>query len=839
VTQLPHEESGYYAEDAAAESLREGPGTCIGPYELVRQIGEGGFGVVFLAEQEKPVARRVALKIIKLGMDTQQVVARFEQERQALAILDHPNIARVIDAGATETGRPYFVMDYVEGAPIGEYCDKQRLSIDERLALFEQVCVAVQHAHTKGIIHRDIKPSNVLIAQQDGRPQAKVIDFGIAKATSAKLSDQTVYTEEQQVIGTLQYMSPEQAEGSLDIDTRTDVYSLGVLLYELLTGSTPFDVKALRSVIFSDIQRMIREVDPPKPSTRLRESAAALVDIAARRRTEPARIGSILRGELDWIAMKALEKERERRYETADALALDVRRYLRGEAVAAAPPSRLYQLKKFVRRHRVTVTAAAAVAAALLIGVIGFAWLAQVAREQRDLARDAGLAESEQRKTADLQRALADEQRDRAVKAEAQTSRRAAELELVSNFQAAMLAQVDTAAAGRSLTADVTTKLAAALAETDLSASERAARLQEFTGLWGRVNATDAARDLIDRTILQPAAAAIDKQFQDQPLVAAQLRQTLATRYKELGLYDAALPLQQSALATRRSLLGNEHVDTLHSINDCGDVLQLRGEWPAAEELLREALDGLSRVVGNEHPDTILSIANVAMVLGAQGKAEEAEPYFREAVKLGRGVLGAEHDTTLTALSNYGNFLRGQNKLAEAEPLLRECYELSRRVRGPEHLRTLYAANSLGLVLVMRRKLDEGAEYWRETLAIGRRVLGEEHPDTLVFLANMGGLLLDLRKPDEAEPLYRETLEKFRRLLGPDHPNSIQSLRNLGIACSDLNLMDEAESLFREAFERSRRVLGAEHQQTRLAIQALAQALRKQGKTEEAAALTR
>ena len=369
-----------------AGPLREGPGTKIGPYKLLQAIGEGGFGSVFMAEQTAPVQRKVALKIIKLGMDTRQVVARFEQERQALAMMDHPNIARVLDAGATDTGRPYFVMELVKGDPIVEYCDKNNLNIEGRLELFAQVCNAVQHAHTKGIIHRDIKPSNILVSTQDGRPNTKVIDFGIAKATASKLTEKTLFTEHRQLIGTPEYMSPEQAEGNLDIDTRTDVYSLGVLLYELLTGTTPFGGGDLRSAGYAEIQRIIREVEPPKPSTRISSNTDTIASVAARRHTEPRKLGTLIRGELDWIVMRAMEKDRQRRYETANGLAMDIKRYLAGEAVVAAPPSTAYRMRKFIRRNRVVVSAASAVAAALLLGMVAFAWQAKIASQQRDRA---------------------------------------------------------------------------------------------------------------------------------------------------------------------------------------------------------------------------------------------------------------------------------------------------------------------------------------------------------------------------------------------------------------------------------------------------------------------
>ena len=365
--------------------VSEGPRSKIGRYKLLEQIGEGGFGVVFMAEQEEPVRRLVALKIIKLGMDTRQVVARFEAERQALALMDHPSVAKVLDGGATETGRPYFVMELVKGVPITEYCDKNNLPISARLDLFSQVCHAVQHAHQKGLIHRDIKPSNVIVSTQDDRSVAKVIDFGVAKAMQARLTEKTLFTEFQQLIGTPAYMSPEQAEGSLDIDTRSDVYSLGVLLYELLTGSPPFDPKLLRSQPFAEMQRIIREVEPPTPSTRLGDLSDTLPAVAAQRAVEPRKLAAMLRGELDWVVMKCLEKDRKRRYESASALAADVARYLGDEPVAACPPSAAYRLRKFVRRNKAAVTAAGAisVAALLLVGAVGWAVRDRAAREAK------------------------------------------------------------------------------------------------------------------------------------------------------------------------------------------------------------------------------------------------------------------------------------------------------------------------------------------------------------------------------------------------------------------------------------------------------------------------
>src|SRR2546425_3411062 len=402
-----HETAGGFLADSkrdesAALTLKEGDR--IGRYKLLQPVGEGGCGVVYMAEQTEPVRRRVALKVIKLGMDTKQVIARFEAERQALALMDHPNIAKVLDAGATEAGRPYFVMELVRGIKITEFCDEKSVPTADRLRLFTQVCQAIQHAHQKGLIHRDIKPSNILVTVNDGVPVPKIIDFGIAKATAGPLTDKTFFTAFEQFIGTPAYMSPEQAEmTSLDIDTRTDIYSLGVLLYELLTGRPPFDPSELLQSGLDEMRRTIREKEPDRPSTRLSTMAEGeLTTVAKHRHTEAPRLIHLVRGDLDWIVMKCLEKDRARRYETANGLASDIQRHLNNEPVVARPPSTLYRIEKLVRRNRLAFTAAALVALALVLGIVASTWQAIRATRFRQQAQGEALANRQNLYAADM-----------------------------------------------------------------------------------------------------------------------------------------------------------------------------------------------------------------------------------------------------------------------------------------------------------------------------------------------------------------------------------------------------------------------------------------------------
>ncbi|TVQ60959.1 MAG: serine/threonine protein kinase [Phycisphaerales bacterium] len=791
--------------------VQEGPGTTIGPYRLLELLGEGGFGSVYMAEQRFPVDRKVAIKIIKLGMDTRQIIARFEAERQALAMMDHPNIAKVFDAGATESGRPYFVMDLVKGEPISKFCDTHAMDIGERLSLFGQVCRAVQHAHSKGIIHRDLKPSNILVSMQDARPLARVIDFGIAKTTQARLTEKTLFTEHRQLIGTPEYMSPEQADGDLDIDTRSDIYALGVLLYELLTGSTPFSAKELRSAAYGEMQRIIREVDPPKPSTRLSQSASGVASVAAARKIEPGRLHALIRGDLDWIVMKSLEKNRTRRYETASGLAADIERYLNGEAVLAAPPSRSYQLRKFVRRNWVNVSAASAVMVALLIGVVGFAWQAK----------------------------LVGAQRDRAVLAEAVSERRADELQAVSDFQSQMLSQVDAAAAGLRLTEDARERFDAALINAGIPEAERGVQSAAFANGWARLNATDIALQLIDSTILTPALSEIDRQFADQPLVQAKLLGAIAERYGDLGLIDSAWDACQRQVELLRASVGEDHPDTIKARIHEYRLLDDRGGSAEAEINLRGLLDKHLDRLGADHALMLSASSQLGSALSNQARYIESEAVFREVLEDQRRILGDDHRLTMLAMSNIASVLRDQGRYSDAEPLEREVLERRRRLLGDDHAETIQSQRNFAALLLQQGKLTEAEEVGVLAVESARRVLGSLHPTTLAVIGNLAATMSRNGKMEEAEVLQRDVLKQSEAVLGSDHPNTINAMSNLATFLIPLERFEEAERLCRAALDARLRLLGRNHPSTLISYNVMGFLMQRQNRPAEAVVFLR
>ena len=764
---------------SAFEDLVEIPiGESIGPFKLLDKLGEGGFGVVYLAEQSSPVKRRVALKLIKAGMDTKAVIARFEAERQALAIMDHPGIARVYEAGVTEAGRPYFVMEHVQGEPISTYCDRHRLTTEERLELFKKVCDAVQHAHTKGIIHRDLKPSNILVSvNQSDVPQSKIIDFGIAKATSQQLSEHTVYTQQGQLIGTPEYMSPEQAEmTNVDIDTRTDIYSLGIILYELLAGKLPFDGGSLRLAPMNEIQRIIREQDPPRPSTRL--SSLDNIDastIAASRRSRIGELTSKLRKELEWIPLKAIRKNRTERYETAKALGDDVERYLRGEALEAGPESRLYRFSKAVRRNKGPVTAAALIVLVLVAGIVGMAIIANYAAEQAAIA-------SKNAHTATINMELA--------------QRRSDQLQAVADFQAKQLAEIDVSTMGASLRRRIL---------QDMGIQPSVAAGMDFAG---------AALELLDEQVFTRTYSAINEQFEDQPLVRAQLLDSLGVTLIGVGLLEDAEQPLETAVQLRREWLGDEHEDTIRSIGNMGKLLIEQGRLEEAATYCSKALENARSVLGDQDPVTLEAINDMGLVLVYQGRFDEALPYWTDAMEGRRKVLGDRHPETLISIHNMGGLLHATGMYEQARDQFMEVLNVRRELLGDDHADTLISIGSVGSLLASMGLFDEARALQLEALQTSRRTLGNEHPYTLTAINNMGNMLTDQGLFEEAMPYYSEALETRRRVLGDEHPSTLNSINNMGYLLNALDRHDEALPYYTEALSTSRRVLGAEHPDT-------------------------
>jgi serine/threonine protein kinase/tetratricopeptide (TPR) repeat protein len=657
-----------------AERAVERPGTVVGPYKLLEQIGEGAFGVVFLAEQQQPLRRKVALKVLKPGMDSAQVIARFDVERQALALMDHPNIAKVLDGGETPAGRPYLVMDLVKGVRITEYCDQNQLTAPERLKLFVTVCQAVQHAHQKGIIHRDLKPSNVLVSRHDATPVVKVIDFGIAKALGQQLTDRTLFTGFTQLIGTPLYMSPEQAGMSdLDVDTRSDIYSLGVLLYELLTGTTPFDRERLKQAGYDELRRIIREEEPPKPSTRINTLDQAATTVAANRKSDPRRLSQLFRGELDWVVMKCLEKDRNRRYETASGLARDVERYLHDEPVQACPPSAWYRLRKFARRYKGSVLAAGLVVLALVGGVIGTSiGLVHADKARQREAQQRRIAEDREAET----RAVLEFVEGKifaAARPEGQEGGLGHDVKLRKALEEA-LPFVDKSFPNQPL---VEARLRQTLGTSFAYLGEWKTAEEQFT----------KARDLYE---LHRGA--------DHPDTLKSMND-LARSYFRLRKYDEALELRQHIVELRSRSLGPDHPDTLQSKNNLANSYARVRKFDKALELHTETLELRKDKLGNNHKDTLQSMHNVANCYAALGQTREALKRHKETLALRQKNLVPNHPDTLRSMNNVAFLYSALGQDAEALNYYDRTLTGRRDKLGLTHPDTLESMNALAWVL--------------------------------------------------------------------------------------------------------------------------------------------
>ncbi len=829
------------ADAADAPRPDEDVGAVIGPYRLIGRLGRGGMGDVFLAEQSEPIRRRVALKVIKQGMDTRAVVARFEAERQALALMDHPCIAKVLDAGATDRGRPYFVMEHVEGLPITDHCNRRGLSTRARLELFVRVCEGVQHAHQKAVIHRDLKPSNILVAEVDGKPLPKIIDFGVAKATTQRLTEMTVHTQLGQLVGTPEYMSPEQAAaGDEDIDTRADVYALGVVLYELLAGALPFDARQMRKAGYDAIRRLIIEQDPPRPSTRLSTLGEHATAVAQARGTAPARLRGELRGDLDWITMKALEKDRSRRYETANGLAADIRRHLQNEPVTAGPPSRGYRLRKLVRRNRGVFTALAVIAVVMVAATIVSA--AMYAREQRA----SRLARREATRAAQVSRFMGemltgvgphvargrDTELLRAILADTE-KRLSAELADEPDVEAALRLQL-------SHTYRQMNDWEAAAAQLERVKQLQAARgvaspgpapvaMAEGTLAWNRGDLPAAESQYRQALAAMAGAADVDS------LAWAEANVHLGNVIVQMGRHDEADSLLHAGLAVyrRRAPAGDGIAVALNSLGNLG---RYQGDLEASESRYREALDIHRRVLGEDHPYVATDLHNLGRLLEARGKTQEAEPLLLDALATLDKVHAGPHADKAVVMRSVAEFYLNQQRPDKADSLVNAAWLMTRGLYGDDAVETRRARVAVGELLQRSGRAAEAEAHFAAMLPQARaRATADPGllPDLLSRLATARSRQ---GRDREALPAFREAIELYTALQGAEHPNTLL-VRNDCARCLS-NLGDYAAALeqLQAVLAARERVLGPSHPETAITRADLGRALWRLDRLEEAAA---
>jgi len=777
----------------------ERAGDTIDRYTLVELIGEGGFGSVFRAQQLQPVKREVALKVLKAGMDTRAVLARFDTERQTLARMDHPGIARVLDAGSTPGGRPYFVMDLVRGEPLNRYADEHCLDIDDRLRLFVEVCRAVQHAHQKGVIHRDLKPSNILVEEHEGRPLPRVIDFGIAKATSDDSGERSLATQQGQLIGTPEYMSPEQASGATaDIDTRTDVYSLGVLLYELLTGSLPFEPGTLRSKGLAEMQALIRNTDPPRPTQRLSALGSDALDAAARRRATDGRsLRRRIQGDLEWIVLRATEKLPARRYGSPADLAADIERHLAHQPVLAGPPGAGYRLAKFVRRHRVPVVAGAAIVAAITIGLV---------------AASVGFVRAQR-------------ERDRAV-AEADKAER------VSAFLNDLLASVNPDDQGGStisvqaLLDDAVERLRSpALADQP----EARARLHETVGK------AYTALGRYDHAVAELGLAlAIVERQSPGTLRHAELLEACATVHVSRNEHQQAESLYLRALDIRRALPGGADDPGPSYPDSIASVYYFTGRYAEAEAYYRRLIAAAERTPGANANHLANALSGLGSTLEALGRIPEAIEEHQRALAVYRALYPQGSTVIASTLNDLGNTLEAAGLYDRAISAHREALDIRRRLLDANHPETGTTLNNLGLVLIRVGKHEEAESMLREALRIREAALPSPHFATAATRNNLALALARQLKFDDAIPLFESAYREGLRALPANHLFPPVVLGNKGDALAKCGRTSEAEGALQLAYQSLAAVAGESHQRTRIVAGYLAELFAATSRPQEA-----
>jgi serine/threonine protein kinase len=834
-----------------------------GRYKLRQEIGEGGMGSVYLAEQTQPVKRKVALKLIKAGMDSRTVLARFESERQALALMDHPNIARVLDAGTTESGHPFFVMDLVKGIPLTDYCDQHCLDLLQRLTLFRQICSAVQHAHQKGIIHRDLKPSNILVECHDGHPVPKVIDFGLAKATSGlRLSEQSLFTAFGTVAGTPLYMAPEQAAfNALDVDTRADIYALGVILYELLTGSTPIKRETFQKAALAEMLRVIREVEPPTPSSRI-STSQGLPTIAASRQIEPARLGRYVRGDLDWIVMKALAKERQRRYESPIAFANDIERFLAHEPVSAGPPTAAYRIKKFIRRYRPQVIAASLLLLVLVGGVVGTTLGLIEARKQQRIAH------AESLKTEEARNAEATERRE--------AEHRLAQVEKANDILGSIFKDLNPLSAekdGKPLIAllgehlDQATAqiegdvigdpLAVAQMQYSLGRAQRGLGYPEKTiVLLTKARATFTARlgpdhpdtlasmgnlaeaydnaGQVDRAVplYKEALALMQAKLDTADPQTIHCISQLSLIYIKINKFDEGLSLGEQALTLSKLKFGPEDAKTLGIMDHLAIGYHLAGQYRRSVPLFEEVVRGFQITLGPDHPDTLGSTYNIALAYSEVGQLGRALPLLEEMLRRRRAKLGPDHPDTISSLERLGTVYKEAGQIDQGVPLLEESYNRSEAKYGADNSRSLVSMINLGSAYIGAGQLDLALSLLEEGLKLCKSQLGADNPNTFETMNSLALAYRSAGKLDLAVPLMGETLKLRTAKLGPEHPGTFDSMNSLALGYRDAGELDKALPLLEETLKKRTVKLGPEHPQTLERMNGLALAYRDAGKVD-------